>query len=119
MRRSMALLFLVICLGCGKGDSGTVPAPVPTPTPTPTPTPLPSGYQVIDVQNGGSLAVKVSYQGRVPRRVPVADPGCPDVKYDDIVVNQDKLLKDAVVYLVINQGKDFSVAPAQVIDQIG
>lgn len=119
MRKTLAYLFLVICLGCGKSDSGAVPAPVPTPTPTPTPTPFPGDYQVIDVQNGGSLAVKVYYRGRVPRNRGSEDPVCPGAKQEEIVVNADKLLKEAVVYLEIHQGKAFENLPGPVIDQVG
>ena len=119
MRRFAVFVLLVVAVSCGKTDSGQTPPPTPTPTPVPIPMPMPTGYQVVPVENGGSLAVKVSYLGRVPKRGSVSDPGCPDVKYDDIVVNQDKFLKDAVVYLTIHQGKDFSVAPAPVINQVG
>jgi hypothetical protein len=127
MGKWIAFLFvlsIVIVPGCGSGNdpsSSTEPPKHDHSTKLPDP-PKKPGYKVVEFNNGRPLVVGVSYAGKISRkRIDMSkDSGCGKGGLtDDIVVSPERGLKNAVVYLEINEGKDFDPRSQPVLDQKG
>ncbi|TSC89177.1 MAG: hypothetical protein G01um10143_558 [Parcubacteria group bacterium Gr01-1014_3] len=71
------------------------------------------------VKGNGSLKVKFTYLGKVPKKK-ISDPYCgDDIIADNLLVGENKELKDVVMYLDIDTEKKFENQPELTIDQKG
>lgn len=68
---------------------------------------------------GGHLKIKFTYLGKVPKKK-ISDPYCgEDLLPDDLMVGENKELKDVVIYLDIKTEKKFDDQGEVVVDQNG